>query len=162
MTKYFVFKNETNGEQKNVVGSREEIACDIAIAIGEEAFPRDYYIAFPQENDLALPDSMSEYLQFTVEIDDEREKIWIEEASVLLKNLKNLDDQIGEASSILYSATLKVEKTVSNCAHFQDLDYLGTKGVDAIFENIDDSGVSEFIDYVYSLFEVEAFQNQNA
>jgi hypothetical protein len=60
------------------------------------------------------------------------------------------------------SAAQKVEKTVSNCVHFQDLDYLGTKGGDVIFENIDDSGVFEFIDYVYSLFEVEAFQNQNA
>ena len=159
MTKYFVFRNQSNGAQKNVPGSREEMACEIAKVVSQDALPKDYYIAFAQENKQTVNETLREMATCTVEIDDEREKIWINEAQALWYKFDNLEDQIGMANTAIYFAANDLGEALEQSEHFNDIEYLGPKTVERTFEYMDSSGLSQFADQLSEIFEVEFFHN---
>ncbi len=162
MTKYYVFRNQTDGVQKNVPGSREEIACEIATVVGQDNLPKDFFIAYAHETKHECMETMRELAKCTIEINDDLEKLWVNEGRDLFSSLVNLDDQIEEACSSMYGAALEVDKFVSSSEHFQDLEYLNIKEVDRTFEYINSSGLSHFIDSIEEIYEVEFFHTQNA
>lgn len=162
MTKYFIFRNQTNGAQKNEPGSREEMACEIASVISQNSSPKNSYLAFPQENKHTVFETLREMATCTVEIDDEREKIWINEAQGLCEKFGEVEDQIEEAYANLYGSAQDLRDALEETDHFQDMDYLGPKSVERTFENIDSSGMTEFTTRLEELFEVEFFHHQEA
>jgi len=162
MTKYFVFRNQSNGAQKNVPGSREEMACEIAKVVSQDALPKDFYIAFPQENKQTVFETLREMATCTVEIDDEREKIWVNEAQSLSDKFNTLEDQIGEAYSNMYGAANDLGDALEKTEHFSDIEYLGPKTVERTFEYIESSGISQFTEQLSEIFEVEYFHHQSA
>ena len=162
MTKYFVFRNQTNGEQKNVPGSREEMACDIAALIGQDELPKEFYIAFAEESKHTVLETLREIARCSVEIDDESEKIWTTEAKDLGSHFKTIDDQISEAYAIMYGAASDVAQAIERSEYFKDIEYLGPKTVERTFEYIDSSGLSNFVERVEEIFKVEFFHHHHA
>jgi hypothetical protein len=162
MTKYFVFRNQAKDQQKNEPGSREEMACEIVMAIDNDDLPKDFYIAHPLESKQATFETLKEMAVCSIEIDDEREKIWTHEVPELIEKIHNLEDQIGEAYSNLYGSARELEEAIDQTEHFQDIDYFGPKSVARTFDNIEGAGMDDFTEKLTEIFEVEFFARQFA
>lgn len=60
MTKYFVCINQPNSGQVNVPGSREEMACNIAMVASQFEKPKDFYIAYHSSNPQSTWEALKE------------------------------------------------------------------------------------------------------
>ena len=92
MTKYLVFKNKPESGLFNVPGSREEMACDIAILTTGAALSKDFYIAYSTDSPNSSMEILKESPKFAVVIDDKRADLWVKE----IVQMSRLSDEIDE------------------------------------------------------------------
>ena len=159
MTKYLVFKNPPNSGQANALGSREEMACEIANIVSQDRTPTNYYVAFPVENPKANFESLKELAKFTVEIDDATAELWVNEIQPMVQKAHNVDDAIGEAIGGIYQAMVAYNKAIENNSHFKDLTVLSTKALDRTFEYFEVESAYEVSTLVEEIYQVESFEH---
>jgi len=162
MAKYLVFKNQPGSEQTNVPGSREEMACDIAKVVSQDALPKDFYIAYVVENPKATWESIKEAASFSVEIDDERAALWVNEILPMANLAEKIDDAIGEAYSVIVEAAQAFDHACEKSKNFQDIKVLRELGIDRAFDVIENGSYYEVSSRVEEIFEVESFHHYHA
>jgi hypothetical protein len=155
MTKYLVFINDPKGNQKNEPGSREEMACEIAQVVGMDSLHKDYYIAFPVENPKANFESIKELAKCSVEIDDRRADMWLNEIHHIRQQIDNLDNAMSDAYSMIYDAVEKMNSTCKKSKHFKNIKIGRNFGLDHAFEQLDNTSEYDVISTIEEIFEVE-------
>jgi len=161
MTKYLVFKNQTDSGQTNVPGSREEMASEIANVVSQDRMHPNYYIAFPIENPNTSLESLKELARFSVEINDETAELWINEIQEMVRKAHMVDDAISEASGGIYQAMIEYNNAIESSNNFQGLTELSIKSLDRMFEYFEVESSYEVSTKVEEIFSVESFEHHH-
>jgi len=162
MPKYLVFKNQPDSGQANVPGSREEMACIIAQVVTQFAQPRDFYIAYPLENPHSTWESIKESAQFSVEIDDERAALLVNEILPLADLAENINEAIGDAYGAIVDAAQAFDHACEKSKNFQDVKVQRELGIDRAFDVIENGSSYEVAARAEEIFEVESFHHYHA
>jgi hypothetical protein len=154
MTKYFVCINQPNSGQVNVPGSREEMACNIAMVASQFEKPKDFYIAYHSSNPQSTWEALKETAKYSVEIDDERAELWEKEFFPLTELSTAINDAIGEAYSAIVEAAQAFDQACAksrNFGNYQVLENIGLNAAFDILENFSYEEISEKVDEIYEV-----------
>jgi hypothetical protein len=162
MTKYLVCKNQPDSGQSNVPGSREEMACTIAMVVSQDVPKKDYYIAYPLENSNSNWDSLKDTAKFSVEIDDERAELWETEIFPLTVLAENIGEAIGDAYGAIVDAAQAFDRACEKSKNFHDIKVLENIGMDRAFDNLENGSSYEVSSRIEEIFEVEYFHHYHA
>ena len=160
MTKYLVFKNQPDSEKCNVPGSREEMACDIAILTTGAALSKDFYIAYSSDSADSTLQGLTNLAKFTVVIDDKRADLWVKEIVQMSRLSDEIDEAIGEAYSNIYEAARSFDLACEESELCKELCVLDYMGIDRAFDSFEHQSTSGIVNLVEEMFEVDSFHNQ--
>lgn len=160
MTKYLVFKNQPNSGQVNVPGSREEMACNIAMVASQDVLPKDFYIAYPSESPQSTFEILKDTAEFSVEIDDELAELWTKELWPLAELSVAIDNAIGNAYSSIVEATQAFDHACASSENFKDYEVLKNLGVNAAFDILENFSYQEVSEKVDEIYEVTSLNRQ--
>lgn len=156
MTKYIVFINPTPDVTVNEPGSREEMACDIAIYAEYEQMPKNYYVAFASDSIHVTMELLRGEARFSLQIDDERADLWEQEISQIIGCGHNVHDAMWDSRSQIVKAMQEFNRATQSSTRFQDLPILRSKSIDEVFGDLDLSAASTDISIkVSEIFEVK-------
>jgi hypothetical protein len=162
MTKYLVFKNETESGLFNMTGSREEMACDIAILTTGAALSKEFYIAYQSDSPNSTLEMLKEPAKFAVVIDDKRADLWMKEIEPMSRLSDEIDEAIGEAYSNIYEAARSFDLACEKSEHCKELGVLDYMGIDRAFDSFEHQSTSGIATLVEEIFSVESFEHHHA
>ena len=160
MTKYLVFNNQPDSGQANVAGSREEMACDIAMVVSEVRPKKNSYIAYPINSPQLKVGTTTETAKFSVLINDKLAALWENEFEPISRLSHAIDDAIHMAYRNIYECARSFDwacEETEHCKEFGVLDYMG---IDRAFESFEHQSNSDIATLVEELYEVDKFQTQ--
>ena len=160
MTKYLVFKNKPESGLFNVPGSREEMACDIAILTTGAALSKDFYIAYSIDSPNSSMEILKESPKFAVVIDDKRADLWVKEIVQMSRLSDEIDEAIGEAYSNIYEAARSFDLACEESELCKELCVLDYMGIDRAFDSFEHQSTSGIVNLVEEMFEVDSFHDQ--
>ncbi len=160
MTKYLVFKNNPDSGLANEPGSREEMACDIAILTTGTALSKNFYIAYSSNSADSTLQGLTNLAKFAVVIDDKRADFWVKEIEPMSRLSDEIDEAIGEAYSNIYEAARSFDLACEKSEHFKELGVLDYMGIDRAFDSFEHQSTSGIVNLVEEMFEVDSFHNQ--
>lgn len=154
MTKYVVFKNQPDSGQSNVPGSREEMACNIAMVATQDVLPKDFYIAYPSDSPQSTMGILKNTAEFSVEINDELAELWVKELWPLAELSVAIDNAIGDAYPGIVEAVQAFDQACANSENFKNYQVLKNIGVNSAFDILENFSYQEISDKVDEIFEV--------
>ena len=162
MTKYLVFKNKPESGLFNVPGSREEMACDIAILTTGAALSKDFYIAYSTDSPNSSMEILKESPKFAVVIDDKRADLWVKEIVQMSRLSDEIDEAIGDAYSNIYEAARSFDLACEESELCKELCVLDYMGIDRAFDSFEHQSTSGIATLVEEIFSVESFEHHHA
>jgi hypothetical protein len=158
--KYLVFKNKPDSGLFNVPGSREEMACDIAILTTRAALSKDFYIAYSTDSPNSSMEILKAPAKFAVVIDDKRADLWVKEIEPMSRLSDEIDEAIGEAYSNIYEAARNFDLACKQSELCKELGVLDHMGIDRAFDSFEHQSASGIVNLVEEMFEVDSFHDQ--
>lgn len=157
MTKYLVFKNQADSGQTNEPGSREEMACDIAMISSEESWEKNTYVAYPVDSPKSTFETLKESAKFAVVIDDKLAELWEKEFVPLTRLSDAIDEAIGEAYDNIYRCARNFDLACEQSENCKDIGVLDYMGIDRAFDSFEHQSSSAIASFVEEIYEVDKF-----
>jgi hypothetical protein len=155
MIKYLVFKNEPSSGKSNVLGSPEDVACDIAGFVEGDGNPKTAFIAFPAETPEATFATLKLVPRFSVALDQKKIDVWTNDANNILNKIHHIDRLIEDSYLDIMGAIDQLEYAIKKSAAFQGIDILSEIDIWSAFEEMEKPTDHDFSRYVSEYFEVE-------
>ena len=160
MTKYLVFKNQIDSDLANELGSREEMACDIAMVVAEKRSKKNSYIAYRIDSPKLTVENSIETAKFAVVIDDKLAELWRKEFEPMSRLSHAIDDAIRVAYRNIYECARSFDRACENTEHCKEFGVLDYMGIDRAFESFEQQSNSHIATLVEELYEVDTFMTQ--
>lgn len=158
MTKYLVFKNQSDSDQANEPGSREEMACDIAMVVTKKRSKTNPYIAYSIDSPKSTFETLKESPSFAVVIDDKLAELWGKEFLPLVHLSHAIDDAIYVAYRNIYECARSFDWACENTEHCKEFGVLDYIGIDRAFESFEHQSNSDIASLVEEFYEVDTFK----
>lgn len=158
MTKYLIFKNDPTNGKLNAPGSPEQVACDIARAVETEGAPPNAFIVFPADSPAATFEALKQTPRFSIELDQAKIDLWLNEAEPLLEKIFNVHDALSNAYGIIHDSVRDLEADLENSEHFYDLHLTDDMHIDVAFEYIENPSEYTFANKLEEVFDIKTFE----
>lgn len=158
MTKYLIFKNDPASGKLNAPGSPEQVACDIARAVDMEGAPPNAYIVFPADSPAATFEALKDTPRFSIELDQTKIDLWLNEAEPLLEKIYSVHDALGNAYGIIMDAVSELESDFESSEYFHDLELTVDMEIDRAFEYIENPSEYLYAEKLQEVFDVKVFE----
>ena len=158
MKKYLIFRNNPASGKSNILGSPEDIACDIASVLEVGGVPKNAFIAYLADSPEATFATIQSAPLFSMELDLARINAWINDVEPLLHKIYYFDDVVNEAQSLVMSAFSDLEESIEESIIFKDVDLTSEISISNPFEEIGRPDEYEFIERLEEEFSVEKFE----
>lgn len=160
MTKYLVFEKEKTSAKSNILGSPEDIACDIACFVEMDGNPKTAFVAFPANSPQSTFETIRCTPRFSVDLDQKKIDVWMNDAKTILNKIYHIDRLIEDSYLDVMVAIDQLEHAIKNSEAFQKIDLLSEINVWSAFEEIEKPSDHDFSQYVSEYFEVERIDSR--
>jgi hypothetical protein len=157
--KYLVFRNNPASVKSNILGSPEDIACDIASVLEVGGVPKNAFIAYLADSPEAMFATIQSAPLFSMELDQAKINAWINDAEPLLAKILSVHDVIDNAYGDIMEAVNDLENDLQQSSVCHDLDLIGDMSIDHGFEAISRPSEYEFSEHITEYFDVKVLEN---
>lgn len=157
MTKYLIFKNDTVGALQNESGSREELACEISIAIDMDRIPVSSYVAYVSESPQALLSILKGLPVSSLVLTDENVEIWEKEGEAIRDAICSYQDALDQAYSTIHDTSEELKDLCSESEHFSE--FSPEACIESAFEHLQMVEESDFCEKLAEIFEYESLNS---
>lgn len=157
MTKYLIFKNEPASGKTNVPGSREEMACAIAMVSSEESWHDNSYVAYPADSPKSTFETLKGSANYALVLDDKLAELWNKEFIPLTRLSDAIDEAIGDAYQSIYSCAEDFDSACEESENCKDIGVLDYMGIDRAFDNFEHQCSSAIASKVEEIYQVKTF-----
>ena len=162
MIKYLVFKNDPSGGKFSAPGSPEDIAVEIVTFVEMLGSRKIDFICYPADSSDATFASIKRPPQFSLELDQEKIKIWINDAKPLIEKLYDVTYAIeGAYTDIAHSIHLLKEKFEAS-PNFSDIDLVEDVDISIAFEEMERPSENQFAKHIEEFFGVKKLNHYSA
>lgn len=155
MTKYFVFVNDPARDKSNAPGSAEEVACQIASAVGMDRLPSKYFIAYPQNSPESTFEAIKIGAKFSIDLDQAKIDTWRNEVEPLLDQISQSHDVLGNAYAQIADCAQELESAFEASEHFSDINPASDLDVDSAYQYLENPSGYEMLQRVEEMFDVK-------
>ena len=159
MTKYLVFKNNSELAAPNPPGSAEDFACEIARVVERQGNPRDWFMSFPADSAEATFYTIKGELRYSIELDEEKIETWENEFESLLQKIHDVDDAVDNAyceiSQAINDLQDRIDQTSTGCS---DLELVDDMDIEYGFQAISRPNEQKFTTHISEYFRIQAYR----
>ena len=160
MTKYIVAFEKSASIHKSLLGSREQLACEIIAGLELENFHETTLVACEAESQLGTWYLMKKTAFASLEIDNFNEQHWRHEVAKFYKYDLDVQNAIEKAFDDILNAAKSFDRMCKDSHNFKDIQIVDDINLSKAFDQIENFSHCQISEVVLNMFKVEYFNNQ--